>query len=555
MSYFWKVLLVIIVFIKQEADLALTLRKFVHQKDMSEHCRRRVMPSVFLGKQVVDAYSQILHFSQLELPYSCFIGVRTESGSNIILVIQLVSNKTLIDSCRKNKNQLLVYELGETFGGYWGALPHGIMDAKPKEDEQQYTIKTTQPTTTTEKKTTTHTPPPTTSTTESEELKPVKQPKDYIVEIPIVNVSFQLVPGQLPPKAIFDTEDSFDKFFDVKPWPNITYKTTVLPLLQFSLEDEDVGGALRTPVAVEPELPEFQVDFNSDIFTPDYRLPYPVFNLPTKRPQHKYNVNHRLNFNKNKMLLAEKQSLFLKTSLPMFPYHTFVSRPQDVFTSHYRTSQSPLNKKHSESWDAVNAILKNLNRSEHVAGKTKVDDTVAKLLQGLAKIGHNVTGLAVNTSSVKPSVTASWHSTTEYKTDSITWRQPSATYRTNYLDDEIEEPVTTQVSSSTASNIDDSIGLLLPIVGIDTVILNITQPETNEPSTLNESESTTLATTSIEKSLTLLDHESWENMVHAASLMAVALNQSVTAREDVDTQGDNVNVTISTLRQVLSTTH
>ncbi|CAH1643486.1 unnamed protein product [Spodoptera littoralis] len=293
------------------------------------------------------------------------------------------------------------------------------MDAKPKEDEQQYAIKTTQPTTTTEKKTTTHTPPPTMSTTE--EVKPVKPPKDYIVEIPIVNVSFQLVPGRLPPKAIFDTEDSFDKIFDVKPWPNMTYKSTVLPLLQFSLEDEDVGGALRTPVAVEPELPEFQVDFNSDIFTPDYR------------------------------------------SLPMFPYHTFVSRPHDVFTSHYRTSQSPLNKEHSESWDAVNAILKNLNRSGHVDGKTKVDDNVEKLLQGLAKIGPNETDLYGDVFAFSM------------------WRSKE------------------------------------------------------------------------EKPLTLLDHESWENMVHAASLMAVALNQSVTAREDVDTQGDNV--TISTLRQVLSTTN
>lgn len=30
------------------------------------------------------------------------------------------------------------------------------------------------------------------------------------------------------------------------------------------------------------------------------------------------------------------------------------------------------------------------------------------------------------------------------------------------------------------------------------------------------------------KPLTLVDHESWENMVQAASLMAVMLNQSVT---------------------------
>lgn len=89
MSYTWKALLVVLVFVKQ-AELALTLRKFVHQKDMSEHCRRRVMPSVFLGKQVVDAYSQIMHFSRLELPYSCFIGVRFVQNATFLTTFILV---------------------------------------------------------------------------------------------------------------------------------------------------------------------------------------------------------------------------------------------------------------------------------------------------------------------------------------------------------------------------------------------------------------------------------------------------------------------------------
>lgn len=55
------------------------MRKFVYQKDMSEHCKRRVVPSVFLGRHVIEAHSQILHFSRMELPYSCFISIRCVS--------------------------------------------------------------------------------------------------------------------------------------------------------------------------------------------------------------------------------------------------------------------------------------------------------------------------------------------------------------------------------------------------------------------------------------------------------------------------------------------
>ncbi|CAH0699070.1 unnamed protein product [Spodoptera exigua] len=492
MSHFLKVLMVILVFVKQEADLALTLRKFVNQKDLSEYCRRRVMPSVFLGRHVVDAYSKILQFSRLELPYSCYISVRTESGSNIILVIQLVSSRNLVESCRESKNQLLVYELGETFGGYWGALPNRVMDMSPKKDEIQYTIKTTQPATTTRTKARTRRPPTTTtSTTESDvSTNSEERPVEYFVEIPIVNVSLELAPGRLPDKSLFDNEDVFDKIVDVKPWPNDTYKTKVLPLLQFSLENKDIGGALRSTVSVEPEIPKYQVQFNPDIFTTDYR------------------------------------------SLPMFQYPTFVSPAHDIlFTSHYSTSQFLGNAEPaSESWDAVNAILKNLNRSEHVSNKPKIDD-VASLLQGLAKIGPNKTGthqgLVPHVSIARHPVTSAWHSTMGYKTDSITWRQPSATYRTNYLDDEEEETGTTQVTSSTMDNKDGSTGFLLPILDADNVVLNFTQSEKNEPSSLEESAtstigqhvtSTTLATTTRSTFSSTLTRQRRKRYIHAIAI-------------------------------------
>lgn len=73
---------------------------------------------------------------------------RTESGSNIILVIQLMSDKSLIDACRESRNQLLVYEIGETFGGYWGPLPDNVMQPVATMVDHPYTLKTTQSTTT-----------------------------------------------------------------------------------------------------------------------------------------------------------------------------------------------------------------------------------------------------------------------------------------------------------------------------------------------------------------------------------------------------------------------
>ncbi|CAH2267183.1 jg2915 [Pararge aegeria aegeria] len=140
-----------LIHVKPQVDLSIAVRKFNHQKDMSEYCRRRVAPSVFLGKQVMEASSHIMHFSQLEVPYSCTLSVRTESGNNIILVIQLLSEMGLIDACAQNADQLIIYEFGETFGGYWGHLPHTMIKKTTKNYTQFYTLKTTKPTTTTER--------------------------------------------------------------------------------------------------------------------------------------------------------------------------------------------------------------------------------------------------------------------------------------------------------------------------------------------------------------------------------------------------------------------
>lgn len=64
----------------------------------------------------------------------------------MIMVITLSSDASLEESCSKNSPQLLVYEMGETFGGYWGMLPEVMLKQKPPETKF-YTLKTTQPST------------------------------------------------------------------------------------------------------------------------------------------------------------------------------------------------------------------------------------------------------------------------------------------------------------------------------------------------------------------------------------------------------------------------
>ncbi|XP_064076869.1 uncharacterized protein LOC113392695 [Vanessa tameamea] len=135
--------LILVLYINHESDLAIIVRRFVHQTDLSELCKRRVMPSIFLGNQVMESSSHVMHFSLLEVPYSCFLSVRAESGYNIILVIELLSENSLAEECANNRDQFIVYELGETFGGYWGSHSDAMMKPLTRNYTKYYTLKTT----------------------------------------------------------------------------------------------------------------------------------------------------------------------------------------------------------------------------------------------------------------------------------------------------------------------------------------------------------------------------------------------------------------------------
>ncbi|XP_063829132.1 uncharacterized protein LOC135078519 [Ostrinia nubilalis] len=251
--------------------VSIAVRKFVYQKDMSEYCRRRVVPSVFLGGHIVEAHSQVLHFSRMELPYSCFISIRAEYGSNVVLVVQLLSDESLVNACAESPSQLLVYEMGETFGGYWGPLPDSLLHNEPPPTEV-YTMRTTvPPAVPTRKLQNQHLTVAKNKLNHHQEgLQPVTEDEsDFVrVEVPIVNVSGRLISDGSQMQNDFDIEDIFDLLYDVTPRSKKKYQTSILPLVQFSLNKQKGG---RRGEAIRYNLEYDDGSVGSFNFTTDAR--------------------------------------------------------------------------------------------------------------------------------------------------------------------------------------------------------------------------------------------------------------------------------------------
>lgn len=103
-----------------------------------------------------------LRFKKLKKIYFYKFG-RTESGSNIILVTQVslqkgnefkfckdeeIRCKDEEFRCKDDENQVLVYEFGETFGGYWGPIPDSVLKDTNPSSPVVYTLATRAPSTT-----------------------------------------------------------------------------------------------------------------------------------------------------------------------------------------------------------------------------------------------------------------------------------------------------------------------------------------------------------------------------------------------------------------------
>ncbi|CAG9575781.1 unnamed protein product [Danaus chrysippus] len=206
----------------------------------------------------MDVNSYVIQLSRLDVPYSCSFSVRAESGSNIILVVQLPSEEILFEACALSGEQLVVYEFGETFGGYYGLIPRALIHQPTKNYTQFYTVKTTRPPTLrTRRRTTTRE----LILTQTETQSTVQEEQFYTIEVPIVNVSGNFQLG--PQRETQDSDELFDFIYDVTPRKGTDYETSIMPLVQFSLRPytNSYGG---------PEV-RYDLDYRVREFTLDPR--------------------------------------------------------------------------------------------------------------------------------------------------------------------------------------------------------------------------------------------------------------------------------------------
>ncbi|XP_045542563.1 uncharacterized protein LOC106712223 [Papilio machaon] len=362
----FKVLVVVFLYL---AECWLTVanvsnKRYTHHRDVSEYCRRRALPSVFLGRHVLDANSEVLHFSRLELPYSCSISVRAESGSNIILVIQYVSASTLLRSCTEDNHQLIVYEIGETFGGYWGPLPDSIMRQEMKNFTQFYTLRTTKPTTTVDSSSDSEEEyeAETTSVTSTATERKLVEGSDYIeIELPLVNVS-----GNIPLNRLDDVDEVLELINDVTPREGADYDTSILPLLQFSMvtsEDSTLSQFTKDKL-------KFDSEYYTGFYTPDPRLNYETINQRKHRLSHRYKSfsNRRLNFKKRLSTLFSKA----KSTTYRRQINSYISptTEEDEVSIHFSSkntingfSMPPPTETISKPQEIIDEILKSLSHT------------------------------------------------------------------------------------------------------------------------------------------------------------------------------------------------
>ncbi|XP_072935022.1 uncharacterized protein [Epargyreus clarus] len=356
-------LVIAILCVNQTAESYRLIRKIGQQKDVSEHCRRRVVPSVFLGRQVAESSAEVLHFSRLEVPYSCSISIRTESGSNIILLVQLNSKKSLIKSCNIYPEQLLIYEIGETFGGYWAAISKSMFreDSDKARNETFYTLKTTQPTVSTDDGQTEG------ITKSTKEVLSLSSPEDetegnYVVmEVPLVNVSgtIEFAKSDLRPSAV---EELFDSIYDVSPKNGVNYETTVVPIVQFSISKTE-----QRRDNFENLEPRYQLDYNIEGLTPDYRLMYRTNNYRRKFSNRPFHSTRRLRYKKKskKLFAANNRSnyKYQVTSNTRFKFNTqsqFITKSLTT-TVLNKKSQETTYENYTDDWQELESYLKSLN--------------------------------------------------------------------------------------------------------------------------------------------------------------------------------------------------
>ncbi|RVE42145.1 hypothetical protein evm_013206 [Chilo suppressalis] len=549
------------------------MRQFLHQKDMSEYCKRRVIPSVFLGTHVAEAHSKLLHFTNLDIPYSCFVSIRSELGSNVILVVQLLSEDSLIKGCKANPNQLLVYEMGETFGGYWGPLPESML-LPSSTVSKAYQNTNTMPSSPTQILTDTNEETTTVLTTEN--IKTISSEEHFIeVELPIFNLSgnFDKLLGQ--GEGRMKVEDIFDILYDVTPRSAEGYQTTEIPMLQFSIA-QNING--RRYSSENRYNLEYGSDFLSShtnhstkyVTSAHHRLTFPYFPL-------QITVMRRTTSKKYEKI----QSLRRQKS-----YYSVARKPKYI-NGEWILANNDTKVATEKIWDEIDEILKRLNETTIRNDKsTNESDNITKILESISKLNlnysaylhpdWNTNGNNINytrnvankydfglfTRKSLPHLTLATrniHQTLKstlffnLATESSASSTVISKTRFNLKLAKNVSDMTTELIKETVENIMSNITYhhLISNNSINDSLHHLSQTQNTANVQLTPSFNSTMASVSTQTHIeentnittpfginssrttlsgTMVDHESWENVVQAAPVMAVRLNQTVTVR-------------------------
>ncbi|XP_061712861.1 uncharacterized protein LOC133521802 isoform X2 [Cydia pomonella] len=531
-----------------------------YARDVSEHCKRRdALPSVFLSRRVMDADAQVLHFSRLDVPYSCFTTVRTEPGHSIIMVVELSPGESQEEFCT-NGYQLGVFEYTETFGGYWGPIPDAVLKQDPKDPvyTKQYTL-ATKPTTRVIPRTTESTLriPKTTSSTSS---RPTAVTQDFItIEVPLVNLSATLVPMETQDQKPFDVDEFFDLFYDVVPRPGQPYKTSILPLVQIAVKEQE---GLRKGDGE----PRYELDYAVGPFTPDHRLTTPG------RPATSTHINTNRNSNRwKKKKLQDKRVEPNTNNSPRTrePVESRKLKEYSLPTTNHRPSNDVIfpqaieNKhedaKEKEPFNLVDDVIKSLNESgglkpqeqsndsdvftifnkwdnsyrnlsvyldpypniTEIAFRGTTESVLSSKSQDVLENTNNISSvLAYNTNSYEKQQILE-HPDDEIEVESLT--KEGRRMSTVEMDTVTFLPLTTESSETTSSLI---IGASSS-PSFETSVHENQEKRSSLGATDPLTDDVLIPAITTERSLsgTLVDHESWENVVQSAPVMAGLLNQ------------------------------
>ncbi|XP_050673561.1 uncharacterized protein LOC126971348 isoform X2 [Leptidea sinapis] len=369
-----------------------------------------------------------------------------------------------------------------------------------------------------------------TTQTVSKDSSPQDVTENYDViqfEVPIVNVSGELGFGEDA-----DMDDLFNIMYEVTPRKDVTYDTTVLPLLQFSI---------KNPYDALPpsnRLEELRLKKN----THDARLTYSTANT-RKLPRKYYGSTKRLKFRKKyKPVSTEKQTY------PEIYKHMLSSEKQPPLTTAPKVLPTMDNKflsmiynntanRNNDSWNFIYDVIQkvSISTTETSTGIPAQDlGTLDLFLKGTISayraptrmLGYETSGDGTRKDYSTASSASESGSSERSSTSAINeMRRNIEMSRVNNNDTTARASL---MNTTMSSDSDDAAGDALNTTGEDYEDIKVY---------FTESESST-------ETASLVNHKSFENVVKAAPVMAGLLNTTPVKNEKALDEHESVQQTV-----------